>query len=72
MCLLCVHNYLFSVPLGPHLLSIEYAGRKDVNSPYTIKVYDALQVKVSKIGEGSVGKTYQFTGIFFFLYLKIF
>ncbi|XP_035227901.1 filamin-A-like, partial [Stegodyphus dumicola] len=47
--------------VGPHLLFIEYGGRKDISSPYTIKVYDALQVKVSKIGDGTLGKNYQFT-----------
>ncbi|GIY41276.1 filamin-A [Caerostris darwini] len=47
--------------VGPHLLFIEYGGRKDISSPYTIKVYDALQVKISRINDGILGKTYQFT-----------
>ncbi|GBN41390.1 Filamin-B, partial [Araneus ventricosus] len=47
--------------VGPHLLFIEYGGRKDMSSPYTIKVYDALQVKISRISDGILGKTYQFT-----------
>ncbi|XP_054721310.1 filamin-A-like [Uloborus diversus] len=47
--------------VGPYLFFFEYGGRKDGNSPYTIKVYDALQVKVSKINDGILGKTYQFT-----------
>ncbi|CAL1298214.1 unnamed protein product, partial [Larinioides sclopetarius] len=47
--------------VGPHLLFIEYGGRKDISSPYTIKVYDALQVKISRITDGILGKTYQFT-----------
>ncbi|GFQ94830.1 filamin-A [Trichonephila clavata] len=47
--------------VGPHLLFIEYGGRKDISSPYTIKVYDALQVKISRITDGILGKTYHFT-----------
>lgn len=48
--------------LGHHLLSIEYGGRKEASSPYTIKVYDALQVKLGRINDGLIGKTFQFTG----------
>ena len=48
--------------IGDWNISILYEGRHIQGSPFSVRVFDAAQVKVFGLEGGSVGKMFNFSG----------